>query len=137
MTIAREVVPGLPHHVVHRGNNRRRLFSFDIERWAMLRHIGDAATATGCAIHAWCLLDNHLHLIATPPAPKALPAFVAAGAQRSARRRNEMRGGSGKLFEQTFFSRPLRTDDEVGVATAYVELNTVRAGMVDRPEVEK
>lgn len=132
-----DIIPGLPHHIVHRGNNRRRIFSYPVERWAFLRSVALAAAATDCLVNAWCLLDNHVHLIVTPPSVKALSGFVRRWAGNYAKRRNQLRDGSGKLFEQTFFRRALRTDDEAGVATAYVELNSVRAGVVAEPELER
>src|SRR5205814_1137098 len=100
MSVRRLVVPGLPHHVVHRGNNRRRLFSYPVERSSFLRFVTAAAEDTGCVVHAFCLLDNHVHLIVTPPSQLALSGFVKRWAERFALRRNRQRGGSGKLVEQ-------------------------------------
>jgi putative transposase len=60
-------LPGIPQHVVQRGNNRLPCFLDDNDRRRYLHLLGEALLATGCALHAYVLMDNHLHLFLTPP----------------------------------------------------------------------
>src|SRR5688572_2568212 len=130
---ARIVGPGLPHHVILRGNNRRRLFSYPLECRRLLALIAVAARQFGCAVHAYCVMTNHLHLVLTPHSAEALAKFVQRFAQRYAQMRNRARGGSGKLFEQRFSSKPIKSDGQLAANIVYVELNPVKAGMVRAP----
>jgi putative transposase len=128
-------MPGFPHHVIHRGNNRRRIASFISDYTLLLRLLESAAAATGCLVHAGALLANHLHLMVTPPAVESLEEFVRRWAQRYARQRNRARDGSGKLFEGRFQSHPLRDEAAVAAVTRYIDLNPVRAGLVAAPSL--
>jgi len=130
---SRLVVPGYPHHVIHRGNNRRRIASFASDYLQLIRFLMIAVAATGCEIHAAALLANHVHLLVTPPTVGALAQFVRRWAQRYARARNRKRDGSGKLFECRYDSHPLRDDAGVAAVTRYIDLNPVRAGLVADP----
>jgi putative transposase len=134
MTRHRVVLPEVPHHVILRGNNRRIIASYASDFRRLLRLLVEAAKETRCLILAGALLTNHLHLIVTPPDPASLPRFVRHWAQRYARRRNLERGGSGKLFEQRYTSKPLLDDAALAAATRYVDLNPVRAGCVVEAE---
>lgn len=132
MRSARTVYPGYPHHIILRGNNRRRLFSFRSEYRLFLRLLGDATSAHPVKLHNLCLMSNHVHLIATPDEHYALAKWVKSFAQRYAQTRNQIREGSGKLFEQRFRSKPILTERYLGNASAYLELNPMRAGLKHR-----
>lgn len=132
-----QVVPGLAHHVVLRGNNRRRLFSYPRDRLEFLRLVARASSAHGVPLHAFSLLTNHTHLVVTPEATSALSAFVKAFAQEYAWRRNRALDRSGKLFEERFFCKPITSDDQLVRTIAYVDLNAVRAGMCRSPELHR
>jgi putative transposase len=129
----RQILPGLPHHLIHRGNNRRRIFSYAFDFCRLLQYIVEAAEDTACVIAAGVLMSNHLHLVVTPPTEAALPRFVKSWAQRFALNRNRRREGSGKLFEERYRSRALTSDEALAAATTYVDLNPVRAGLVLNP----
>lgn len=122
-----QIVPGLPHHVVLRGNNRRKLFSYEPERTLFVAMLSDAITLTGCKVHAVSLLLNHVHILITPPTGDALSSCVHHFAHRYARKRNRARNGSGKLFEERFLAKPIGDDAYLATATAYVDLNPERA----------
>jgi putative transposase len=111
----RAIVPGLPHHVIHRGNNRRILVSTAFDYSRLLHFIADAARRFDCPVHALALMSNHLHLIAKPETTRSLSAFVNSFANRYARYRNRRRKASGKLFEERYLRFPLHTDVAVGV----------------------
>ncbi len=127
------IVPGLPNHIVHRGNNRRRLFSYPTDFRTMLRLIGEASRDRDCEINALCLMPNHLHDLSTPPSIDAASTCVANFAQRWAQRRNTKRNGSGKLFEGRFYSKPVKSEHQLAATTVYVEANPIRAGIVSDP----
>lgn len=127
----RQVLEGVPHHVVLRGNNRRRLFSYrrDYLYFVALlnRHLPDAHVL----VHGLCLMPNHVHLLLTPLDRGALRIFVKGCAQRYAQVRNKRYQTTGKLFEQRYYSRPMESERHLAIATAYVDLNPVRAHLVE------
>jgi putative transposase len=130
----RIVEPGQPHHLILRGNNRRTLFSFPPDYRRFISHLIGATMAHEIELHHFCLMQNHVHLIATPRQPDALARWVRDVAQPYAQYRNRKKQGTGKLFEQRFRSFVI---DDIGyliACTAYVELNPVKAGLVRRAE---
>lgn len=129
----RTVIPGIPHHVILRGNNRRRLFSFPRDYLGFVNLLLGASLDVPCLVHALCLMSNHVHLLVSPEQSDALACFVKFVAQRYARRRNDMRAGSGKLFEERYKSVPIASERQLAIATAYIDLNPVRAGLVREP----
>jgi putative transposase len=131
--MARVVLAGMPHHVTLRGNNRRRLFSYPKDYRRFVSFLARALLTTRVRVHAATLMPNHVHLVVTPNDVAALPRFVQQLSQRYAQDRNKRTGGSGKLFEQRYFSRPILDERQLAVTVAYVELNPVRAGIVSSP----
>jgi putative transposase len=129
----RIVRAGFPHHVVMRGNNRRRLFSYPNEYRQFLWIVSRALRSTGCELHEITLMTNHVHLMVRPPNSTALPRFIQIVAQQYALWRNKRRGTTGKLWEQRFFSEPLLDEQHVALVSTYIHLNAVRAGMVRHP----
>lgn len=130
---ARVVLPGVPHHVYLRGNNRRRLFSSLTDRMQMLACLDLGLSATGCALHQLTLMTNHVHLIATPPDDKALSAFVKRACQRYAQQRNQTKQASGKLFEERFHSKPIVDATYLATVTLYNDCNAFRARPIADP----
>lgn len=76
-------------------------------------------------------MTNHVHLVVTPPSVVALSKFVQSFSQRYAQRRNRLRDGSGRLFDERFYSEPVLDDAHMAALVPYVELNPERAGIVD------
>lgn len=122
-----------PHHVTLRGNNRRRLFSYPSDYRRFLWDVMRAQRLWRCEVNAVALMTNHVHLIVRPPDDRALSRFVKSFAQRYAQLRNQRRQSSGRLFEERFWSRPILSERQLAITTSYIELNPVRAGMVDTP----
>ena len=83
------------------------------------------------SVHALCLMPNHVHLMGTPFKEDAFGRFVKAVAQRYAQVRNKRYGTTGKLFEQRYHSKPMTSDAHLAIATAYIDMNPVRAYLVD------
>jgi putative transposase len=78
-------------------------------------------------------MPNHAHLLSTPPTKEAASRFVQSFSQRYAKRRNQRRDGSGKLFEHPFDSNPVLDEGYLAMITAYIDLNPVRAGLCAHP----
>lgn len=127
------VIPDHPHHVILRGNNRRRLFSYPREQRFFLTRLLEGSHKHGVPVHSTVLMTNHVHLIATPAGHEQLARFVGSFAQTYAQFRNRRRGSSGKLFEERYKCIPIRTDEQMAITMAYVELNPVRAGICAEP----
>ncbi|HEY0313420.1 MAG TPA: transposase [Allosphingosinicella sp.] len=130
---ARLVVRDQPHHVTQRGNRRQRTF-FREEDYALylslLRH---ACAKTGTDVWAWCLMPNHVHLILVPAREDALAAALGPLHRRYSIEVNHREGWSGHLWQSRFASFPL-DEAHLYACLRYVELNPVRAGLVERPE---
>jgi len=128
---ARQVLQGVPHHVVLRGNNRRRLFSYRRDYLYFISLMSRHLPSANITLHALCLMPNHVHLLLTPLEESSLGGFVKRTAQRYAQVRNRRYQTTGKLFEQRYYSRPMKSEAHLAVATAYIDLNPVRARLVD------
>jgi putative transposase len=123
------VLPGVPHHVTHRGNHRERVFFSPGDPEAYLYLLREHAQRHAITIAAYCLMPNHVHLVAIPSTPEGLYRALKAIHGQYAQRVNRMRDQSGHLWQGRFFSSPLDACYFLN-ATRYVELNPVRAGMV-------
>lgn len=130
---ARLVLPGIPHHVTQRGNRRERVFFDDSDYafyFSLLRY---GCRKSGTAVWAWCLMPNHVHLILVPASEDGLRAALAPAHTRYAMEINRREGWRGHLWQDRFASFPM-DEAHLHVCLAYVELNPVRARLVDRPE---
>ena len=130
---ARIVIPGLPHHVTQRGNRRQAIFHSDEDRTAYKQLIAHYCQKSGTVCLAWCLMDNHVHLILQPPTADALRATLAAAHTTYVQRINRLQQCDGHLFQGRFASYPM-DHAHLWVAARYVELNPVKAGLVQRAE---
>jgi putative transposase len=128
---SQRIIPNQPNHLIVRGNNRRRLFSYMRERMTYLRLLGRALEEYRCQLHAMCLMLNHVHLLLTPATVEGASRLAKRVNQRYAQIRNQERGGSGKLFEQSFESVPIEDDAHLAHAVMYIDANPHRAGCRD------
>ena len=127
----RLTVPGLPHHVTHRGNHRQRVFFSNGDYRLYVRYLLEACTATGTSVWAWCLMPNHVHLVLVPAAESGLSATLHRTQGRYTRAINAREKLDGQLWQGRFASFVM--DENYLLACArYVELNPVRAGLVAR-----
>ena len=126
---ARVVVPGLPHHVVHRGNRRSSVFFDPADRQTYRRWLREYGELYGMQVWAYCLMSNHVHIIATSLKPDSLHKAIGRTHMRFARWINRRHGWCGHLWSNRFYSAPL-DDLYLWSVVKYVELNPVRAGMV-------
>jgi putative transposase len=127
--MARIVVPMVPHHVTQRGNRKLPVFFNDGDRHAYIRLIADACERQQTRCLAWCLMDNHVHLILVPAREDGLRATLAEAHRRYSRTINAREGWTGYLFQGRFASYPMN-DAHLMAAIRYVENNPVAAGLV-------
>lgn len=129
----RLAIPGVPLHVIQRGNNRGQCFRCpeDYERY--LRYLADAALRYGCAIHAYVLMPNHVHLLLTPTAADATSRVMQQLGRRYVRDFNAAYGRTGTLWEGRFRSSLIDSERYFLICQRYIEQNPVRAGMVCDP----
>jgi putative transposase len=130
--IARIVVPGVPHHVTQRGNRKQQIF-FSTEDYQMyLALISRWCEKAGVEIWAYCLMPNHVHLVAVPETEDSLRAGIAEANRRYTCLINEREGWVGHLWQGRFSSYPM-DEKHLYYAARYIELNPVRAGLVKKP----
>jgi len=127
--LARVVIPGMPHHVTQRGNRRQQTFFNDGDYAAYLELMAEWCGKEGVDIWAYCLMPNHVHLIAVPATEQALRRAIGEGHRRYTRRVNFREKWRGYLWQGRFASFVM--DEPYLLAAArYVELNPVRARLV-------
>jgi putative transposase len=128
--LPRLTVPGYPHHVIQRGNNRQAIFSSTADYLMLLALLDEYAQKFGVALHAYVLMSNHFHLLATPTTDDGLPQMMQAVGRRYVRYFNDRQQRSGTLWEGRYRSTLIETDRYFLACMAYIDLNPVRAGLV-------
>ena len=126
-------LPGQPLHIVQRGHNRDACFFAEEDYHAYLHWLGEALTATGVQLHAYVLMTNHVHLLLTPPEPDAVPRLVIALGRRFVQYINRSYRRTGTLWDSRYKSSLIHADAYLLTCMRYIELNPVRAEMVDDP----
>ena len=131
--LARTVCAGIPHHITQRGNRREKVFFTDDDRQTYLTWLREYAAKHGVDILAYCLMTNHLHLVAVPMAEDGLQKALKPLHMRYAQRINRARGWKGHVWQGRFFSSQL-DEAYLWAAMRYVERNPVRARIVRKAE---
>ena len=129
--MARVVIPGIAHHVTQRGNRRQQTFFRDADYVAYLHLAAEAFREGGVEVWAYCLMPNHVHIVATPPEPQALAQAVGTTHLRYTRQINSRERWRGYLWQGRFASFPM-DEDYLMACARYVGLNPVRAGLTAR-----
>lgn len=130
---ARLLLPNIPLHLIQRGNNRTACFFAEEDYQFYLHHLTDLASKFDCAVHAYVLMTNHVHLLLTPQKAQAVSWLMKHLGQRYVQYINRTYRRSGTLWEGRFRSCLTQTQDYVLRCYRYIELNPVRAGMVEHP----
>lgn len=130
---ARLVPPGVPLHLIQRGNNRQVCFLAEDDCRFYLDWLTHYARKLDVAIHAWVLMTNHVHLLVSPADPAKPGALMKALGQRYVQYFNRRYRRSGTLWEGRFRSCPTEAESYLLACQRYIELNPVRAGMVTHP----
>lgn len=131
---ARLSIPGIPWHVIQRGNNRSVCFYAEEDFQFYLHYLEELAEKFGCAIHAYVLMTNHVHLLLTPERADSASLLMKHLGQRYVQYINRTYKRSGTLWEGRFRSCLTQSEDYVLACYRYIELNPVRAGMVSLPQ---
>ena len=129
----RITVPELPHHVTHRGNRKADIFLDDIDRQVYIKKLIDQCIKEKVRIWAWCLMCNHVHLIAVPERVDSLSRAFQRIHGDYAEYFNARYSKIGHLWQDRF-NAPVLDERHLWNAVRYVERNPVRAGMVKRAE---
>jgi len=129
----REDVPGALHHVYARGNDKRRIYLDDLDRRRYLSTLGRVVTWMRWRCLAYCLMDNHVHLLIETPHPN-----LGRGMQRLhggyAQDFNRRHGRTGHLFEGRYGSVSIRSDEQLWTVIAYIARNPVAGGLCEQPD---
>jgi putative transposase len=128
--LPRLTVPGYPHHIIQRGNNRQAIFSSTADYLMLLALLDEYAQKFGVALHAYVLMTNHFHLLATPTTDDGLPQMMQAVGRRYVRYFNDHQQRSGTLWEGRYRSTLIEMDRYFLACMAYIDLNPVRANLV-------
>jgi putative transposase len=127
--VARIVIPGLPHHITQRGNNRQDVFFVDDDRRAYLALLNAQSERFGLSVLGYCLMANHVHIVAVPSAAESLARAIGRTHFLYTQYINRLHRRSGHLWQNRFYSCVL-DEPHLWTALCYVERNPVRAKLV-------
>jgi putative transposase len=131
--LARVVAPGIPHHIIQRGNRRMKTFFCEADYREYLHLM--AQWCNRCMVMIWscCMMPNHVHLIAVPGTEDGLRKAIGEAHRRYTRHINFQKAWKGHLWQGRFASYPM-DQQHLLAAVRYIELNLVRAGLAKKPE---
>lgn len=130
--IARVVAAGYPHHITQRGNRRQQTFFCDEDYMAYISLMSEWCRKFNVGIWAYCLMPNHVHIVAVPESEEGLRSAIGEAHRRYTRHINFREGWRGHLWQGRFNSFPM-DENYLLAAVRYVELNPMRAGLVKEP----
>jgi putative transposase len=128
---ARIMLAGTAVHLIQRGNNRAPCFFSDEDRKFYLFHLARLLPRARCALHAYCLMTNHVHLLATPQEIDSCATLMKSVGQLYTQYVNRTYGRTGTLWEGRFKSCLVQRERYVLTCYRYIELNPVRAQLVE------
>lgn len=126
-------LPGIPQHVVQRGNDRQPCFFTDADRHCYLQNLREIALRERCQVHAYVLMTNHVHLLVTPETSGQVARLMQALGRRYVRYVNDRYRRTGTLWEGRYKSSLVDRDTYLLRCYRYIELNPVRARMCADP----
>jgi putative transposase len=126
-------LPGFPLHIVQRGHNRGACFFAEEDYLAYREWLGEALKETGCKLHAYVQMTNHVHLLLTPPEVDAVPRLMISLGRRYVQYINRTYRRTGTLWNSRYKSSLVQADGYLLLCQRYIELNPLRAAMVDDP----
>ena len=130
--LPRITIPGVLHHIVHRGNNRNDVFFEQDDYKQYLSLLSHYSRMYNFSILSYCLMTNHVHIVGIPADNGSMSNMIWATHYRYSLQLNQKMGNCGHNWQSRFFSCPC--DEFHGISSIrYVELNPVRAGLVDNP----
>lgn len=129
--LPRLTLPDYPHHVIQRGNNRQNIFTAAAHFQFFLALLEEQSRKFEVAVHAYVLMSNHFHLLATPVSDnQGLPRMMQAVGRSYVRYFNDLTERSGTLWEGRYRSTLIQAESYLLACMAYIDLNPVRAGLV-------
>jgi putative transposase len=128
--LARITLPGYPHHIIQRGNNRQAIVAEPADYETLLGMLQESARKFGLAVHSYVLMSNHFHLLATPETPEAIPLTMQSVGRSYVRYFNRQQQRTGTLWEGRYRSTLIQTERYLLSCMVYIDLNPVRAGVV-------
>ncbi|MFH1018601.1 MAG: transposase [Pseudomonadota bacterium] len=131
--LARVVIPGIPHHVTQRGNRRLKTFFRKQDFFKYMKLLAEWSHRWGVEIWAYCLMTNHVHLIAVPETEMGLRMAIEETHRRYTRHIHFRKHWRGHFWQGRFSSFPM-DEDHLLRAARYIERNPVDAGIVSNPE---
>lgn len=123
----------VPLHIVQRGHNREPCFFAEEDYHAYLHWLGEALIKERCALHAYALMTNHVHLLLTPAKAESVPKLIIALGRRYVQYINKTYRRTGTLWDSRYKSSLIQAETYLLACQRYIELNPVRAAMVDDP----
>jgi len=124
---------GVPLHIVQRGHNREPCFFGEDDYLSYLHWLGEALAEARCALHGYVLMTNHVHLLLTPKKAEAVPHLIISLGRRYVQYVNRTYRRTGTLWDSRYKSSLVQAETYLLAAQRYIELNPVRAAMVDDP----
>ena len=131
--LPRPDLAGVPQHVIQRGNDRKPCFVDDDDRYRYLQALQKTSSRYGCAIHAFVLMTNHVHLLVTPAVVGSVSRMMQSIGRSHVAQFNLRHERTGTLWEGRYKSCLVDTEIYVLACYRYIELNPLRAALVDRP----
>lgn len=131
--LPRYVIPGQPQHVIQRGNNREIIFVADEDYRFYLEKLTQASERFECDVHAYVLMTNHVHLLMTPYTVDSLGKVMQSVGRYYVQYFNHCYKRSGTLWEGRYKATLMNSEQYLLTCYRYIELNPVRAGMVEHP----
>lgn len=132
--IARILIENYPHHITQRGTNHSKIFLDNSDRRLFLANLKELSTRFSVKIWAYCLMQNHFHLLLVPSNSNGISKFIHGITFKYAQHFNRKYGRTGRLWENRFFSCPVDKDSYLWAVTRYIENNPVRAKLVANAE---
>lgn len=129
----RFIIPGQPLHIILRGNNREPIFYAEADYQYYLDRLKESSRKHSCAIHAYVLMTNHVHLLITPESVESPGRFMQMIGRYYVQYFNTTYKRSGTLFEGRYRSSLIDSDAYLLLCQRYIELNPVSANMVSHP----
>jgi putative transposase len=124
---------GVPLHIVQRGHNREPCFFSEDDYHSYLHWLGEVLREADCALHAYVLMTNHVHLLLTPKKAEAVPRLIISLGRRYVQYVNRSYRRTGTLWDSRYKSSLVQAETYLLLCQRYIELNPVRAAMVDDP----
>lgn len=131
--IPRFDLPNIAQHIIQRGNNRLPCFLDDEDRLRYLHLLGETLRECACRLHAYVLMDNHVHLLATPPVKDAISVLMQRLGRNYVSAFNRRHARTGTLWEGRYKASLVDSENYLLRCHRYIELNSVRARLTDDP----